>query len=691
MNRLAEETSPYLLQHRDNPVDWWPWGPEALAEAARRQQPILLSVGYAACHWCHVMAHESFEDPETAALMNRLYVNIKVDREERPDLDQIYQHALALLGEHGGWPLTMFLTPAGEPFWGGTYFPPTPRFNRPSFRDVLEGLSQIWQQGQDKVRKNVAALQTALERWARPAAGGAITPALLDQVADRLLQELDPVEGGIGGAPKFPNAPLLNLFWRAWWRRDENAFRDGVALTLTRMCNGGIYDHLAGGFARYTVDAIWLVPHFEKMLYDNGQLLELLLQAYAATGEPLFAARARQTADWLLSEMRAAAVSPGVAANGAPEPPFVPAFAASYDADSEGHEGKFYVWDAAELEALLPPAEAALVMRHYDVTAAGNFEGHSILNRRHAPPDYASAEGRALEARLAAAAATLRAARASRVWPGWDDKVLADWNGLAIAALVEAAMLLGEPRWLAAAQDALAFLETQLLVGGRLQHSWRHGTAKHRATLDDLALLARAALLLHEATGDGGALALAERLAVLAERHHTDPAGGYYLVADDAEALVVRQKTAQDSAVPAGNGVIIEVLARLHYLTGAPAWRVAAERAVTAFSGELERNFFPLATLLNATEFLERACQVAIVGRRGEPATDALVAAAYAAGNPWRVLQVVAPGQALPPGHPAAGKGQLDGKATAYVCRGPVCSLPLVEAAELTAALSRRG
>ena len=326
-NRLAAETSPYLLQHKDNPVAWYPWGDEAFAKARAEDKPILLSVGYAACHWCHVMAHESFEDEATAAVMNRLYVNIKVDREERPDIDAIYQHALALLGEQGGWPLTMFLTPDGEPFWGGTYFPDKARYNRPSFVEVLQGIHRIWLEGQDKVRKNVAALQEALDSWARSAPGQPVTPDILDQVAGRVLQELDPKEGGIGGAPKFPNAPMLNLFWRAWWRGGEAAYRDAVLLTLRRMSLGGIYDHLAGGFARYTVDAIWLVPHFEKMLYDNAQLLELLTAAWCRSDDPLLAERAADTADWMLAEMRAAEGPPGVTERGAPKPPFVPAFA----------------------------------------------------------------------------------------------------------------------------------------------------------------------------------------------------------------------------------------------------------------------------------------------------------------------------------------------------------------------------
>ncbi len=691
MNRLAAETSPYLLQHKDNPVDWWPWGPDALAAAKAAGKPILLSVGYAACHWCHVMAHESFEDPATAEVMNRLYINIKVDREERPDLDAIYQHALGLLGEQGGWPLTMFLTPDGAPFWGGTYFPPTARFNRPGFREVLEGLDGIWRQDPDKVQKNVAALQNALAAWARSVPGEAVTPAILDQVADRLLQEVDPVEGGIGGAPKFPNAPLLNFFWRAWWRSGREAHRQAVTHTLAQMSRGGIYDHLAGGYARYTVDAIWLVPHFEKMLYDNAQILALLVADWCVSRDPLFELRVRETVDWLLAEMRAAEQGPGIASNGAPAAPFVPAFAASFDADSEGHEGKFYVWTPAEIAALLPPAEAALVKAAYGVTAAGNFEGTTILNRRDDQPDLATRVGRDREARLGTALRTLRTARAKRIWPGWDDKVLADWNGMTIAALAEAGAAFGEAAWIQSAAQALAFCRDRMLRGGRLHHSWRHGTLKHQATLDDHAQLARAALALHEATGAAEWLDFALKLAALAEAHYADPAGGYYMTADDAESLVVRQKAAHDSAVPSGNGAMIEVLARLHYLTGEAAFRQRAERTVTAFSGELARNFFPLATLLNAAEFLERAVQVAIIGNRGEAATDALVTAAVQSGNPWRVLQVVAPDATLPPGHPAAGKTQLDGLATAYVCHGPTCSLPITDAAALRTVLTARG
>ncbi len=688
MNRLGEETSPYLLQHRDNPVHWWPWGPEALAAAKAENKPILLSIGYAACHWCHVMAHESFENDEIAALMNQLYVNVKVDREERPEIDALYMQALHLLGEHGGWPLTMFLTPDGEPFWGGTYFPPADRYGRPGFPNVLKGINQIWTESQDKVSKNVAALTKGLADWAQSKPGGLVTPAVLGEVSGKLLGAMDRKEGGLGDAPKFPNPPTLELLRRAYWRDEGEDYRQAVSLTLEKMSQGGIYDHLGGGYARYAVDAIWLVPHFEKMLYDNGQILELLASTFAIAPRALFKQRTEETVDWLLTEMTAAAGTPGVTDRGRPLDDRVAAFAASYDADSEGEEGLFYLWTPDSLRAVLNEEEACIIEAAYGVTADGNFEGQTILNRRHAGADVDREE----EVRLTPLRRRLYEARAERIWPGWDDKVLSDWNGMAIAGLVHAGRCFGRRDWLEAAGAALFFFRDQLMAGGRLHHSWRRGVAKHQATLDDHAHLARAALLLHEATGDAEALSFAESLVALAIEHYADAeGGGFYVAAKDAEALLVRAKSVQDSAVPSGNGVMVEVLVRLYYLTGDPAHRDRAERTAAAFTGEIEHNFFPLATLLNAAEFLERAVQVAIIGERGDPQTEALIATAWQVGNPWLVLQVVAPGDALPPGHPASGKTQVEGRTSAYVCHGPVCSLPLVEAKVLREALSVRG
>ena len=405
-NRLGESTSPYLHQHRTNPVHWQVWDPETLATAQALDRPILLSIGYAACHWCHVMAHESFENEAVADLMNEHFVNIKVDREERPDVDAIYQSALALLGQQGGWPLTMFLTPKGEPFWGGTYFPPAERWGRPGFPDVLKTISQIYRTERGKVASNVTAIKDALASMSKPKPGGTISMELTDRIARHLLQEVDQRHGGIGGAPKFPQEPSFELLWRGWKRTADPDMRDAVLLTLTRMAQGGIYDHLGGGFARYSVDAEWLVPHFEKMLYDNAQLVEQYALIWQETRSPLYEARIRETVSWALREMRAG-----------PGPSGHRGFASSLDADSEHEEGKFYVWSEAEIDAALG-RDAALFKRIYDVHPEGNWEHKTILNRT-AHPDLMDEFG---EGALAKARTKLLALRAGRVRPGFDDK-----------------------------------------------------------------------------------------------------------------------------------------------------------------------------------------------------------------------------------------------------------------------------
>ncbi|HYH22589.1 MAG TPA: thioredoxin domain-containing protein [Azospirillum sp.] len=670
VNLLGQETSPYLLQHKDNPVHWMPWGDAAFARARTEGKPILLSVGYAACHWCHVMAHESFENPEIAALMNALFVNVKVDREERPDVDHIYQSALALLGQHGGWPLTMFLTPDGEPFWGGTYFPPAPRYGRPGFGEVLRGVAETYRREPEKIGRNVTALKDALSTLADNRAGEGVDPHVINHVAERLLREVDTVHGGIGHAPKFPQVPLFELLWRAALRTGNGACRQAVVTTLTHMCQGGIYDHLGGGFARYSVDEAWLVPHFEKMLYDNAQLLDLLTLVWQETREPLFEARVRETVAWVLREM--------VAEGGG--------FASTLDADSEGEEGKFYVWSAAEVDRLLG-ADAALFRRWYDVTGAGNFEGHSILNRLNHLP----LADDATETTLANLRGVLFDARADRVRPGWDDKVLADWNGLMVTALANAGMAFDEPTWIEAARRAFTFVRTRMTVDGRLFHSWRAGQRKHAATLDDYANMARAALALYEATGNPAMIAEAEALAAVLDRHYWDTErGGYFLTADDAGNLIVRTKGAHDAATPSGNGTMVGVHARLWLLTGNDTHRIRADALVTAFAGELERNFFPLPTFLNAVEFLNAATQVVIVGDPDADATRALRRTVLDRSLPNRILASVPPGAALPASHPAQGKGMLDGKPTAYVCSGMACSAPVTDAAALADTLSRR-
>jgi len=666
-NLLAQETSPYLLQHADNPVDWRPWGPDALAAARAANKPVLLSVGYAACHWCHVMAHESFENADIAALMNALFVNIKVDREERPDLDQIYQHALQLLGQQGGWPLTMFLTPDGEPFWGGTYFPSESRYGRPGFAEVLRAVNAHWTDKPDAVRQNVAALTEGLGRMAVAKSGGEIALEMIESAARRLAQEFDRVHGGIGTAPKFPNPSILELLWRTGVRTGAADLRDTVTLTLTRMSQGGIYDHLGGGFSRYSTDARWLAPHFEKMLYDNAQLIDLLCWAWQDTGDALYEHRVRETIDWVLREMTAEGGG----------------FAATLDADSEGEEGRFYVWSRDEIDRLLG-GDAPRFREIYDVREGGNWEGKTILNRI----DHPGAEDDAGEARLAACRVTLLAARAQRVRPGWDDKVLADWNGLMIAALAGASRVFDEPGWLDAARRAFDFVAGDMTRDGRLFHAARAGKLNHVATLDDYAMMARAGLALFEATGDGACLDAARGWIDILDAHYWDADGGaYFFTADDAEALIVRAKSADDHATPSGNGVIAGALARLWFLTGEARYRDRAEAVLGAFSGALAENYFPFATLMNSAEFLQRALQLVIVGDRGEDATQAMLRAADAVAAPGLVLMVVAPGAALPPGHPASGKTARGAPATAYVCVGETCSLPLTDPAAVADAV----
>jgi len=669
-NRLGEETSPYLLQHKDNPVHWQPWGEATLAAAKAEGKPILLSIGYAACHWCHVMAHESFEDPQIAGRMNELFINIKVDREERPDLDAIYQHALALMGEQGGWPLTMFLTPDGEPFWGGTYFPPDQRWGRPGFPQVLDAMSHAYAQDRDKVTKNVVALREALQRLGRPERGDAIGPELLDRVAERLLRETDQLNGGIGSAPKFPQTSILELLWRAWKRSHQSPYRDAVIKALDAMCQGGIYDHLGGGFARYSTDARWLVPHFEKMLYDNAELVELMTLVWQETKKPLYRDRIAETLGWVSREMLT------------PEG----GFASSLDADSEHEEGKFYVWSEAEIEAVLGE-RAALFKCFYDATPEGNWEGKTILNRS-SDPERSDEE---TERDLAACRALLLQARTSRVRPGWDDKVLADWNGLMIAAMANAGLVFERQEWIETARHSFDFICREMTgADGRLMHSWRAGRARHPASVDDYANLSRAALALHEATGNDNLLTRARNWVAILDRHYwDDAAGGYFFAADDTKGLIARAKTAADSAVPAGNGTLVGVLARLAILTGEETYRRRAEAIVETFSGEIAHNFFPLATLLNNIEILEKPLQIVLVGEKDDPAFQSLHRAVYGLSLPNRVLLGLQPGGSLPASHPAFGKSTVDGKPAAYVCEGPVCSLPLTDAKSLLETLSR--
>ncbi|MBN8968626.1 MAG: thioredoxin domain-containing protein [Rhizobiales bacterium] len=667
-NRLADETSPYLLQHQHNPVDWWAWGPKALAEAQRTGKPILLSVGYAACHWCHVMAHESFEDEATAAVMNELFVNIKVDREERPDIDQIYMHALHALGQQGGWPLTMFLTPEGGPVWGGTYFPKEAQYGRAAFTDVLRNVAQVFREQPDKIAQNHAAI---VERLSERNTGSLTTLGYteLNTAAQSILRASDPVNGGLEGAPKFPQCAMLEFIWRAGARTDDERFFDGTALALTRMSQGGIYDHLGGGYARYSVDDKWLVPHFEKMLYDNAQILDMLALDYARKPDPLYRQRATETVGWLRREMRTA--------DGG--------FASSLDADSEGEEGKFYVWSQSEIERLLGTDDATFFAAKYDVTANGNFEGHNILNRLNSSDDTP------LEAeQLAALRNVLMQARDKRVRPGLDDKVLADWNGLAITALAHAANAFDEPDWLTLACTTFGFVATKMTRNGRLGHSWRAGKLMLPGLASDYAAMIRAALALYEATGDAPFLNQAIAWQDMLDTHYADSQhGGYYLTADDAEALIIRPHSTTDDAIPNHTGLIAQNLVRLAALTGQQRWQRKITMLFASTVAEAAQNMFGHLSLLNALDLYLVGAEVVVVGQ-GAPA-DALLAAVRKLPHANMIVLHAADADAVPEDHPA--QAQLDaagGRAAAFVCRGQTCSLPVTTPEALVALVNKK-
>ncbi len=663
-NRLAGETSPYLLQHKDNPVHWWPWGEAAFSEAKRTGKPVLLSVGYAACHWCHVMAHESFEDTEIAALMNELFVNIKVDREERPDVDGLYMAALHELGEQGGWPLTMFLTPEGEPFWGGTYFPKTQSYGRASFPHVLREIARIHREEGEKVRNNAEALKTALQPERPGPSTDVMTEQMLADFAARLAQAVDSDNGGLVGAPKFPNCVIFGFLWKLGLRNGLEACVRGTENSLVHMCQGGIYDHLGGGFARYAVDARWLVPHFEKMLYDNALLIDLMTEAWKETRNPLFHVRVRETVEWLLREM--------VAPDGG--------FASSYDADSEGEEGRFYVWSHEEIMALLGPEDGAVFAAAYDVTTEGNWEHANILNRLHRLDLPAAGE----EERLARLRRTLFEARRKRIPPGWDDKVLADWNGLAIAALVHASDAFQEPRWMHAALAAYRFVTERMQRGRRLLHSYRGGKAHTPGVASDYANMIAAALRIYQATGDKATLDDAKAWTEVMNRHYSSEHGAYHLSADDTGDIIIRMISARDDAAPNANAMMLSNLSALHLVTGDMDYEERAEALQAAMLADAQR------TPTLHTGFLSGLLDVIVpqhlVMMRGT-GEDAVREALRGVSLPGAVVEWLALDRTASTASPAYGKQAIGGETTAYICIGPQCSPPVTGAAKILAAL----
>jgi hypothetical protein len=661
-NLLAKETSPYLRQHKDNPVHWRPWSGATLAEAVELDRPILLSVGYAACHWCHVMAHESFEDADVAALMNQLYVNIKVDREERPDIDQIYMAALSATGEQGGWPLTMFLTPDAKPFWGGTYFPKNPRFGRPGFMQVLEAVHRAWQERRDELANtgNVLNEHVASRLSARDSAAQETARSLLPQLAGNIHSMVDQRLGGLRGVPKFPNAPFMATLWLSWLESGNVAHRDAVTLSLRKMLDGGIYDHVGGGLCRYSTDAEWLVPHFEKMLYDNAQLIRMANWAYAETGDETFRDRIETTAEWLLREMR-------VEGGG---------FSASLDADSGGEEGAFYTWDHSEIESVLGP-DAEAFFSVYTLSEPANWEGKPILHRRSTQDDVVSDES------LRPLLARLLERRESRVRPGRDDKVLVDWNGLLIAALAEAARGLRRPEWLEAARSAYRFVRESTDAEGRLPHSILGDRKLFTAMSSDYAAMAGAAIALYEATGDGNyaddAAAFLEQL----ERWYVDEAHeGHYLTASDSADVPIRIRGDVDEAIPSATSQIIEAFARVATTTNRidlldRAWTIAK-----VATGRLRSQAYGQSGIVNACAVLESARKLVIVE---DPARPALSKVALGHLDPRRI-DLVLPLGAEPVELPGGVK--LDTSRTAaWLCIGQACLPPIDDAAELEKAL----
>jgi uncharacterized protein YyaL (SSP411 family) len=651
-NRLGNETSPYLLQHKDNPVHWWAWGPEALAEAQRTGKPILLSVGYAACHWCHVMAHESFEDAATAGVMNDLFVNIKVDREERPDIDAIYMGALHALGEQGGWPLTMFLDAQARPVWGGTYFPREHSYGRPAFTDVLRRVAQVFREEPEKMADNARQLTAHLARATAAGSGFRLDDALIKDITAKVVPAVDPDHGGLKGAPKFPQVTFFELIWRGGIRYDDKAAREAVIVTLDNICQGGIYDHLGGGFARYSVDAEWLVPHFEKMLYDNALLARAYLHGYQVLDEPLFRDVATETLDWMLREMRG------------PEGGFMSAL----HADSEGVEGKFYVWTLDEIRAVLgDDADAAIDW--FGATEEGNFEGSNILTRGDSdepPPNLADIKKRLYDA------------RAERVWPGMDDKRLTAWNALAIAALADAGASLDRPDYVDAAVACAEFIWESLRDDdGHLLRTWKDGQGKLNGYLQDHSFLLEALLLLYEATFDPRWFTRAREVAdAMIARFADDERGGFFETSSDHEQLVARRKDLEDNPIPSGNSAAAYGLLRLAALTGEHDYERRAVGILELLEQFATTHPQAFAHLLQALDFhLADVKEIALAGDDVEPLAEVVRAT-------FRPHVVVAGGAA--DGVPLMeGRVPVDGKAAAYVCENFACQRPVTEPSEL--------
>lgn len=672
-NRLGGETSPYLLQHAYNPVDWYPWGPEALELSRLHNKPIFLSIGYSACHWCHVMEHESFEDPELSALLNERFINIKVDREERPDLDQIYMQAVQLITGRGGWPMSVFLTPGLEPFYGGTYWPPTRRGGMPGFRDVLDGVFDAWTKRPDEVQNSATKLTTAIQSAAALDADPQdITPDLLRQAGRTLCRQADRQHGGFGRAPKFPHAMDLRVLLRCYRRFQDADALHVVRLTLDKMAAGGIYDQLGGGFHRYSTDERWLAPHFEKMLYDNALLVPVYLEAWQVTRDDNYQRIVRETLDYILREM---------------EQP-TGGYYSTQDADSEGVEGKFFVWSLGEIETLLGVDLARVFCYAYDVSGHGNWEETNILNRPKNSAQVAEVLGitvEFLEQQLAAGRKILLSHRETRIHPGRDDKVLAAWNGLMISAFARTAIVLQEPRYTTSAIRAAEFVLTHLQPApGRLLHGFKDGQARLNAYLDDYAAVIDGLIDLHQTTQDVRWLAAAVPLAETLLEHFLDrEEGAFFYTSHDHESLIARMKDMQDNATPSGNSLAVNALLRLGRLTGRTDFEAAAEDTLRCLVPLAQQYPSAAGQLLQAADFLlGPSYEIALVADHELPPWQAALASEFAPHLLW-VCQQGAAAPDTPIATILQGKTTLQSQPAAYVCEHGTCREPVTTLADL--------
>ena len=660
-NRLINESSPYLLQHAHNPVDWYPWGDEAFARAKAEDKPVLVSIGYSACHWCHVMEHESFEDETLAAIQNDHFINIKVDMEERPDVDQIYMNFVQMTTGRGGWPMNVFLTPEKLPFFGGTYFPPNPRYGMPSWRQILTSIADAFRERRDELQESAANIVSELKKMSvvEPAAGS-LSPEMLDAAFVSFTRTFDAANGGFGGAPKFPAAMSLEFLLRYHHRTGDDKALSMVTYSLEKMARGGIYDQLGGGFHRYAVDAVWLVPHFEKMLYDNAQLIRVYLHTYQVTGDEFFKRIAVECLEYVCREM----LDPSGG------------FYSTQDADSEGEEGKFFVWTPEEISEVLGDDVAREFCRAFDVTAGGNFEGHNILNIK----DQALAG----KDRFDDARKKLFEHREERIKPFRDEKILTAWNGLMLAAFADAAGALGDDRYLSIAKKNAGFILTELQKNGRLLRTWKDGKAKLNGYVEDYANVADGLVELFQVSGDAEYLTEAKRLADLMITEFWDAeSGGFFFTSNDHEQLVVRNKDLYDNATPSGNSVAADVLLKLAKLTGDDKYERFAVTVLRLTASQIRRHPQGFGRALSALEFhLDQTLEIVIVGEKG----NELERIALEGYHPDSVVVLGRGGddQGLPL---LADRTAIDGEPTAYICRDNVCQRPVTTGAELKSAI----